>query len=286
MSPSWRGEAGFLADEIFRRRQFHVRRIAFKGRYRQSRPFGERRIVGEIAAAVARGAAMGIENHVEAKRLRRLRDSQPRALGRRLDIAGLADLLDGVGDRDRRHRRAGAAGGIDRARNHRRRDEGPRGVVDQNDVGLLGRQRLEPGMHRGLARRAAIGRAAGGAVPRRPALNIAVSSGFTTGCTANTSGCRQNASMARKITVCPPISRYCLGPPAPARSPRPAATRMAAVRSGLGIGTQIQDGSGLRRVGRGAQPLPCRMRENRAIPDHLWEKQFLLQCTCTNDRTV
>ena len=58
---------------------------------------------------------------------------------------------------DRRDRRAGAAGGIDRARNHRRRHEGPRGVVDQNDVGLLRRQRLEAGMHRGLTRRAAIG---------------------------------------------------------------------------------------------------------------------------------
>jgi hypothetical protein len=69
------GEACFLADEIFRRCQFHVCRIAFKGRYRQSRPFRERRIVGEIAAAVARGATMGIENDIEAKRLRRLRDS-------------------------------------------------------------------------------------------------------------------------------------------------------------------------------------------------------------------
>ena len=109
------GEAGFLADEIFRRCQFHVCKIAFKCRYRQSRPFRERRIVGEIAAAVARGAAMGIENHIEAKRLRRLRNSQPCALGRRLDIAGFADLLDRVCDRDRRHRRAGAAGGVDRA---------------------------------------------------------------------------------------------------------------------------------------------------------------------------
>ena len=133
------GEAGFLADKIFWRRQFHVCRITFKGRYRQSRPFRERRIVGEIAAAVARGAAMGIENHIEAKRLRRLRNSQPRALGRRLDVAGIADLLDRVCDRDRRDRRAGAAGGIDRARNHRRCHEGPRGVVDQDDVGLLRR---------------------------------------------------------------------------------------------------------------------------------------------------
>ena len=81
-------EAGFLADEIFGRGQFHVRRIAFKGRHRQSRPFGERGIVGEIAAAVARGAAMGVEDDVETKGLRRLRDPQPRAVGRRLDIAG------------------------------------------------------------------------------------------------------------------------------------------------------------------------------------------------------
>ena len=151
-------EAGFFADEIFGRGQFHVRRIAFKGRHRQSRPFGQRRIVGEIAAAVARGAAMGVEDDVETKRLRRLRDPQPRAVRRRFDIAAVADLLDRVGDGDRRNRGAGTAGGVDRARNHRRGHEGPRGVVDQNDVGLLARQRLEPGMHRGLTRRAAIGR--------------------------------------------------------------------------------------------------------------------------------
>ena len=81
-------EAGFLANKIFRCRQFHVCRIAFKGRHRQSRPFGQRGVVGEIAAAIARRAAMGIENHVEAECLRRLRDAQPRALGRRFDIAG------------------------------------------------------------------------------------------------------------------------------------------------------------------------------------------------------
>ena len=39
----------------------------------------------------------------------------------------------------------------------RRRDEGPRGVVDQHDVGLRRGQRFEAGMHRGLAGRAAIG---------------------------------------------------------------------------------------------------------------------------------
>jgi hypothetical protein len=112
------GEAGFLADEIFGRGQFHVCKIAFKGRYRQSRPFRQRRIVGEIVAAVARGAAMRFENDVEAERLRRLRDPQFCPLGRRLDVAGLADLLDRVGNRDCRHCCAGAAGGVDRARNH------------------------------------------------------------------------------------------------------------------------------------------------------------------------
>src|SRR5258708_2811051 len=116
-------EAGFLADEIFRCGQFHVCRIAFKGCHRQSRPFRQRRVIGEIAAAVARRAAMSVENHVEPERLRRLRDAQPRALGRRFDVSGFADLLDGVCDLDRRNRRAGAGSGPDRARNQHRRDE-------------------------------------------------------------------------------------------------------------------------------------------------------------------
>jgi hypothetical protein len=40
----------------------------------------------------------------------------------------------------------------------RRRDERPRGVVNENDVGLLARQRFESGAHRILARGPAIGR--------------------------------------------------------------------------------------------------------------------------------
>ena len=75
-------EASFLADKIFRCRQLHVRRIAFKGRHRQSRPFRKRGIIGEIAAAIARRAAMGVENDIEPERLRGLRDPQPRALRR------------------------------------------------------------------------------------------------------------------------------------------------------------------------------------------------------------
>ncbi len=101
---------------------------------------------------------MRIENDIESKRLRRLRDPQSRALRRCLDIAGFADLLDGVGDGDHGHGSTGAAGRVDRTRNQRCRDERARGVVDQNDVGLLARKRLKSGEHRGLARRAAIGR--------------------------------------------------------------------------------------------------------------------------------
>src|SRR4029079_2672343 len=93
--------------------------------------------------------------------------------------------------------------------------------------------------------------------------------------------------MARKITVCPPISRYCLGPPAPARSPRPAATRMAAVRSGLGIWTQIRNGTGVGRVSGALAHSPYHAEYGKQSDSHhLWEKRFLLQCTCTNDRSV
>ena len=55
-------------------------------------------------------------------------------------------------------RGAGAAGGIDRARDHACRNEGARGVMDQDDIGLVPGERFEPGEHRGLPRRAAIGR--------------------------------------------------------------------------------------------------------------------------------
>src|SRR5258708_37731961 len=101
---------------------------------------------------------------------------------------------------------------------------------------------------------------------------MAVSSGFSTGCTAKTCGCRQNGAMARKITGCPPIERYCFGPPAPARSPRPAATRMAAVLLDFTMGLKIRVAC--------AQALSRQRPENRDI-GHAWRKAFLLHCTCT-----
>ena len=102
-------KTGFFADKIFRRRQFHVCRIAFKCGHRQSRPFRQRRVVGEIAAAFAGGAAMRIQNHAEPECLRGLRDAQARALRCRFDIAVVADQLDGIGDGYCRDGRTSAA---------------------------------------------------------------------------------------------------------------------------------------------------------------------------------
>src|ERR1700716_2644461 len=81
-------------------------------------------------------------------------------------------------------------------------------------------------------------------------------------------GWRKNGSMARKITVRPPIERYCFGPPEPARSPRPAATRMAAVRLSFDIGLnygrfRVDEASG---VGW-RTALIMLARENRMIPN-------------------
>ena len=49
----------------------------------------------------------------------------------------------------------------------------------------------------------------------------------------STRGCESNVSTVRMMTARPPIGRYCFGPPAkpPARSPRPAATTIAATVS-------------------------------------------------------
>ena len=68
-------------------------------------------------------------------------------------ISLMVSATETVGDR-----RARAVRRVDRAGDHRLRDERPRGVVDQHDVGPLSRQRFEPGMNGSLPRRAAGGR--------------------------------------------------------------------------------------------------------------------------------
>src|SRR5262249_60761232 len=52
--------------------------------------------------------------------------------------------------------------------------------------------------------------------------------------------------MPGKPPVSPPIERYCLGPPVPARRPRPAATTMAAVRrdSAMGFLCELTENEG------------------------------------------
>ena len=60
-------EARFLAREIFRCREFHVGSIAFESCDRQSHPFGERGVVGEIVAALTFGAAMRVQDRIEAE---------------------------------------------------------------------------------------------------------------------------------------------------------------------------------------------------------------------------
>jgi hypothetical protein len=145
-------KARLFADEVFGSRQFHVGNIAFKGRDRQSHPLGKRRVVREIIALVARGSAVRVQDRIEAEHLRRLCDAQPRALGGCFDVAAAVHKLDRVGNRNRRDRRAGARHGIDGARDQRLRDEGTCGVMNQNNVRLLRRDRLETGMHRFLPR--------------------------------------------------------------------------------------------------------------------------------------
>src|SRR4051794_25501742 len=102
-------------------------------------------------------------------------------------------------------------------------------------------------------------------MPLAAASNIAASSGLSTGCTANICGWRQKGSIAREITVRPAIDRYCFGPPEPARSPRPAATIMAAVRLDVGIGIR----QGRAGMGYGALPLSCRIGKTERL-HRLW----------------
>ena len=108
-------QASLFAGEIFGRGQFHVQMIAFKGRNGQSGPFGQRRVVGEIVAGLARSALVCGKDRVEHERLWCLRNAQIRARRRADDVTRGIHLFDGVGNRDRRDRGAGLRRGLDRA---------------------------------------------------------------------------------------------------------------------------------------------------------------------------
>ena len=72
----------FRAREILVGGHFDIAGFAFEHADAMARPFGERRIVGEIVEAGRSGAAMGVEDQIEGKGLRRLHDPQPAAIER------------------------------------------------------------------------------------------------------------------------------------------------------------------------------------------------------------
>ena len=115
--------------------------------------------------------------------------------------------------------------------------------MDQNDVRLLGGQRLEPGMHRGLARRAAIGRRLVTQARDRLVEDHGVV-GIYHRLHGENVRMLAERRMARKITVCPPMVAVLLGS---ARAGAKAASGCDEDGGGtLGSGhrTQIAGGSG------------------------------------------
>ena len=135
---------------------------------------GHGRIVGEIVAAFARGAAMGFENGVEAECLRRLCDPQPRTIRRRSNRTRSIDHLDGVGHGHNRNRGTRDQRRINRTRDHLVRDESARGIVNQHNVRRLTCESLQPGADRRLPRSPAIDRRLIGEVTDRLIENIRI----------------------------------------------------------------------------------------------------------------
>ena len=123
-NPPWRGE-------------LEIARIAREIRGRRGRQLSA--IMASSVNSSARDAAARCAFRIKskAKGLRRLHGAQPRPLGRRDHRAGGVDLLDRVGERHARRRRAVVPRGVDRAGDQRRVGEGPGGVVDQHDFWRL-----------------------------------------------------------------------------------------------------------------------------------------------------
>lgn len=149
-------EPRFFAQEIFRCRELHICKIAFKGCHGQSRPFGEGGIVGEIIAAFTCGTTMRFKDDIETKCLWRLCAAQARAVRRRFDMAGLVDLLDRIRNGNAGHRGAGDLRRSDGALDQGGRHERAGGVVDQHNVRRVTGQCFQSGMYGRLSRRAPI----------------------------------------------------------------------------------------------------------------------------------
>ena len=148
------------------------------------------------------------------------------------DVAGGVDLLDRVGDRQRRDRGAARRRAAMARETSAGGGERPRRVVHQHDRGAMrapaprGRRAPRPA---GSRRRRP---AAGASGPWRPRRTGAPSSGWITGWTSAISAWPAKIARLWRSTGTPPRARYCLGRSPPARRPRPAATTTAATLSG------------------------------------------------------
>ena len=145
----------FGAGEIALIGDFDVAGLAGKHADLQARPFGECGVVGEVVAALRGGAAVRLEQSGEREALRRLHQAQRIAVERLMHMALCIDDLDRIGHRQCRDRSAAYLGCRYGARDQRTRREGSRRVVNQNEVWLARRERLQSGAY--------------GTLPRRPA---------------------------------------------------------------------------------------------------------------------
>ena len=145
----------FRGAEILHRGHLAVPRIALEHVSRRARPFGDRNVVGHIAGAFGRRPPVGLQNEGETKRLRRLHGAERRARRGCKHAALPVNLFDRVAERRSGRRSAMVFGGADSAGDELAGGKGARRVVDEDDVGLRLHERLEPGEHALLPRRAA-----------------------------------------------------------------------------------------------------------------------------------
>ena len=125
------------AGKILSGGHFQVGGFACKNADALTRPFGERRVIGEAFASCRSRAAMRLKNKIESKSLRRLHDPQGAAIERFGDPTAVVDGFDRIRKRDTRDRRAGAPTGADGAVDQRGTDKGTGGIMDENEPGAM-----------------------------------------------------------------------------------------------------------------------------------------------------
>ncbi len=136
--------------------EFHQHRIAGGEGDAAARALHHRRVVGGFG--VGRPAGVGVQQWSKAEGLRGLSPPEARARhGLGGAVLGLG-ALEGVGDGEGGDRAVGAGQGVQQGLQMRPGDEGPGGVVDQDDFVRSRVERLEAGKHRLGPRAAADGR--------------------------------------------------------------------------------------------------------------------------------